>query len=149
MNGKTYIKPKINPSEKLEYHLNDLLSRSYFPRFKYQLSTSVRFSKFVNGKEKVFKKWIKSDLTYNHTNEIVHNPLMQKLDEERLERSGFVFQCIVDVTLQIHKVNDIQASLWVELPENYNNDKSIINMKKRSILFSMVHFIQFVSSWGS
>ena len=74
---------------------------------------------------------------------------MQKLDEERLERSGFVFQCIVDVTLQIHKVNDIQASLWVELPENYNNDKSIINMKKRSILFSMVHFIQFVSSWGS
>ena len=32
MKEKTYNKPKINPTENLELHLNDLLGKSYFPR---------------------------------------------------------------------------------------------------------------------
>ena len=36
---------------------------------------------------------------------------------------------IINVILEIYKVNDIQASSWVELPEKYKNNKSIINIK--------------------
>ena len=36
---------------------------------------------------------------------------------------------IVNVILEIYKVNDIQASSWVELPRKYKNNKSIINIK--------------------
>ena len=43
---------------------------------------------------------------------------MQKIDDERLEGSGFDFQCTVVVILEIYQVNDIQASSSVELPEN-------------------------------
>ena len=54
---------------------------------------------------------------------------MQKLDDEQLEGSGFVFQEIKVVILEIHKVNDIQASSWVELPPKYRNSQSILNIK--------------------
>ena len=36
---------------------------------------------------------------------------------------------IVNVIIEIYKVNDIQVSSWVELPEKYKNNKSIINIK--------------------
>ena len=54
---------------------------------------------------------------------------MQKLDDEQLEGSSFVLNGIDDVILEIYKVNDIQASSWVELPEKFRNIKSIINIK--------------------
>ena len=54
---------------------------------------------------------------------------MQKLDDEQLEGSGFVLNGIVNVIMEVYKVNDIQASSWVELPEKYKNNKSIINIK--------------------
>ena len=77
------------------------------------------FQKIVNAEENVFHKWVKSDFNYNHKNLNVHNTLMQKLDNEQLEGSGFVLNGIVNVMLEIYKVNDIQASSWVELPEKY------------------------------
>ena len=93
----------------------------------------AKFSKIVNGEEEVFKRWIKSDLIYNHlqsgTQQDTHNTLMQKLDDEQLEGSGFHFQEIEEVILEIYKVNDIQASSYIELPEKYKNNKSIINIK--------------------
>ena len=113
----------------LEDHINELLSKNYFPRYKYQLSYLAKFSKIVNGEEEVFKRWIKSDLTYNHTQQDTHNTLMQKLDDEQLEGSGFVFQEIEEVFLEIYKVNDIQASSYIELPGNYKDNKSIIIIK--------------------
>ena len=112
----TYIKLKVNPTENLEYRIDELKSKRYFPRFKYQISYLARFTKIVNGEEQVFKRWVQSDLMYNHTNENVHNLLMEKLDDIQLEGSGFQFQEIEEVILQIYKVNDIQASSWVELP---------------------------------
>ena len=54
---------------------------------------------------------------------------MQKLDDEQLEGSGFVLNGIVNVIMEVYKVNDIQASSWVELPEKYKNNKSVINIK--------------------
>ena len=54
---------------------------------------------------------------------------MQKLDDEQLEGSGFVLNGIVNVILERYKVNDIQASSWVELPKKYKNNKSIINIQ--------------------
>ena len=129
MNENTYIKLKVNPTENLELNINELLSKNYFPRYKYQLSYLAKFSKIVNGEEEVFERWIKSDLTYNNTQQFTHNTLMQKLDDEQLEGSGFVFQEIEEVILEIYKVNDIQASSYIELPGKYKDNKSIINIK--------------------
>ena len=137
MNEKTYIKLRVNPtnisSQNLEHHINELLNKNYFPRYKYQLSYLAKFSKYINGDEIVFRKWVKSDFNYNYTQDSnrapLHNTLMQKLDDEQLEGSGFVLNGIVNVILEIYKVNDIQASSWVELPEKYKNKKSIINIK--------------------
>ena len=139
VNEKTYIKLRVNPtniaSHHLEEQINDLLKTSFFPRYKFQLSYLAKFSKIVNGEENVFHKWVKSDFNYNHAQsavgsyENVHNILMQKLDDEQLEGSGFVLNGIVNVIMEVYKVNDIQASSWVELPEKYKNNKSIINIK--------------------
>ena len=133
INENTYIKLKINPTETFEHNINDLLSKNYFPRYKYQLRYLAKFSKIVNGEKEVFKRWIKSDLIYNHlqsgTQQDTHNTLMQKLDDEQLEGSGFQFQEIEEFILEIYKVNDIQASSYIELPEKYKNNKSIISIK--------------------
>ena len=126
MNDKTYIKLRVNSTENLEHHINELLDKNYFPRYKYQLSYLAKFSKIVNGEENVFHKWVKSDLNYNHTYLSVHNTLMQKLDDEQLEGSGFVFNGIVNVILEIYKVNAIHASSWIELPDK---SKKKINYK--------------------
>ena len=93
------------------------------------MSYLAKFSKIVNGEEEVFKRWIKSDLTYNNTQQDTHNTLMQKLDDEQLEGSGFVFQEIEEGFLEVYKVNDIQASSYIELPGKYKDNKSIINIK--------------------
>ena len=132
VNEKTYIKLRVNPtgtaSENLEHHINEILDKNYFPRYKYQLSFFAKFSKTVNGEENVFHKRVKSDFNYNQTQDSIraalHNTIMQKL-----EGSGFVLNGIVNVILEIYKVNDIQASSWVELPEKYKNIKSNINIK--------------------
>ena len=136
VNEKTYIKLRVNPTNHLEEQINDLLNKNYFPRYKFQLSYLAKFSKIVNGQsfaeEVVFHKWVKSDFNYNHTQITFgtqHNTLMQKLDDEQLEGSGFVLNGIVNVIMEVYKVNDIQASSWVELPEKYKNNKSIINIK--------------------
>ena len=77
----------------------------------------------------------KSDFNYIHmqstsgTNHTIHNTLMQKLEDEQLEGSGFVLKGIVNVILEIHKVNDIQSSSYIALPEKYKKNKSIINIK--------------------
>ena len=85
----------------------------------------AKFSKIDNGQsfaeDVVFHKWVKSDFNYNHTQDSIHaashNTLKQKLDDEQLEGSGFVLNCIVNVILEIYKVNDNQASSYIELPE--------------------------------
>ena len=121
----TYNKLKVNLTENLERHINDLLSERYFPRYKYQLSYSAKFSKIVNGEEEVFKRLVKSDLNYNYLDRVtegashVLNSIIQKLDDEQLEGSGFVFQQIEEVILEIHKVIDIQASSYIEIPPKY------------------------------
>ena len=54
---------------------------------------------------------------------------MQKIDDEHLEGSGFHFQEVEEVILEIYKVRDIQASSYIELPGKYKDSKSIINIK--------------------
>ena len=55
MNENTYNKLKVNPTENLEHRINEILSKNYFPRYKYQLSYLAKFSKIVNGEEKYLK----------------------------------------------------------------------------------------------
>ena len=54
VNEKTYIKLKVNPtgvaSQNLEHHINELLNRNYFPRYKYQLSYLAKFRNIVKKK---------------------------------------------------------------------------------------------------
>ena len=95
------------------------------------MSYLAKFSKIIIGEEKVFKRWVKSDLIYNYLDQDVHNTLMQKLDDEQLEGSGFVFQEIEEVILEIYKVIDIQASSYIELPPKYKKNLSIINIKNK------------------
>ena len=100
------------------------------------MSYLAKFSKYINGQsfaqsfaeEVVFHKWVKSEFNYNHTQDSIHNTLLQKLDEH-LKRSGFVLNGIVKVILEIYKVTDIQASSYIELPEKYKKYQSIINIK--------------------
>ena len=40
-----------------------------------------------------------------------------------------MFQEIEEGILEIYKVNDIQASSYIELPGKYKDNKSIINIK--------------------
>ena len=94
------------------------------------MSYLAKLSKHINGEEEVFKRLVKSDLTYNHMQQDLHNSLLQKLDDEQLEGSGFQFREIEEVILEIYKVNDIQAPSWVELPPTYKNSLSIIDIKK-------------------
>ena len=66
-------------------------------------------------KKMYFTNGYKSDFNYNHilstfgTNLNVHNSLMQKLDDEQLEGSGFVLNGIVNIIMEVYKVNDIQV----------------------------------------
>ena len=87
------------------------------------MSYLAKFSKCINGEENVIHKWVKSDFNYNHTQDsfraAFHNTLMQKLDDEQLEGSGFVLNRIVNVIIEIYKVNDIQASSYRELTKKY------------------------------
>ena len=132
MNETAYIKPKkpkINPTENLEEQNINLLKTNFFPRYKFQLSYLAKFSKIVNGEE-VFKRWVKSVLNYNYLDQDVHNASMQKLDDEQLEWSGFVFQEMKEVILEIYNIIDIQASSYIELPPKYKKNQSIINIKK-------------------
>ena len=107
------------------------------------MSYLAKFSKRVN--EEVFKRWVKSDLNYNYLDQDVHNLLMQKLDDEQLEGSGFQFQEIEEVLLEIYKVIDIQASSY-ELPPKYKKNQSIINIKNKDqfcFLWSILAIIYF------
>ena len=79
------------------------------------MSYLAKLSKYINGEEQVFLKWVKSDLNYNYTfpDQTIHNTLMQKLEDEQLEGSGFVLNRIVNLILEKFKVNDIKATSWV------------------------------------
>ena len=92
------------------------------------MSSLAKFSKYGKGDKNVVHKWVKSDLAYNHMNQNVHNTIMQKLDDEQLEGPGFVLQYIVDAISEIYKVNDIQASSNIGLPEKYKKNHSFINI---------------------
>ena len=75
------------------------------------MSYLAKFSKYGED-ENVFHKWVKSDL-----------------DDEQLKGSGLVVNGIVNVILEIYKVNDLQAPSYIELPEKYKRNQSIINIK--------------------
>ena len=121
VNEITYMKFKTNPKMdmqygNLEYHINEVLGKNHFSRYNKQLSYLAKFTKLINGEKNVFHNWVKSELNYNHSNEdiTIHNTLIQKLDEEQLEGSGFVFQYMEEAVLEIYKVNDIKASSYIE-----------------------------------
>ena len=76
---------------------------------------------------------------------ITINTLMQKLDDEQLEGSGFVLNRIVNVILEKYKVNDIQTSSYIELLEKYNKNNSIINKKNKDQFCFLVHPSIFIS----
>ena len=86
VNEKTYNKLRVNPTgtQDLEHHINELLDKSYFPRYKYHLSYLAKFSKIVIGEEIVLHKWVvKSDFNYNHTQDSTRAALHNTFAEIR------------------------------------------------------------------
>ena len=81
VNEKTYDKLRVNPTDTqiLEHHINELLDKNYFSRYKHQLSFLAKFSKIVIGQsfaeQVVFHKWVKSDFNYNHTQDSIRAAL--------------------------------------------------------------------------
>ena len=45
--------------------------------------------------------------------------LMQRIDDEQLEGSGFVFQSITEVLAEFCQPHSVQASSCVELPKKF------------------------------
>ena len=130
VNENTYIKYKIY--DNFEQQIEDILSQKIFPKFKYQVSYLAKFTKQINNI--IFRRWVKSDMFYNFDKINIHETLIEKLDDEELEGSGFQFQYIEEAVIDIYKISDIKASSWVELPPNYKNSKSIINIKNEDNL---------------
>ena len=56
---------------------------------------------------------------------------MEAIDDQQLEGSGFSLQEIVKIKLEVYKVEDIQASSYIPLPEKYKTHKSIINIQNK------------------
>ena len=52
----------------------------------------ANFLKIGNGEANIFHKWAKSKLNYNHTYQNIDQLLMEKLADEQLRESGFLFQ---------------------------------------------------------
>ena len=108
VNEKTYMKFEMNPNVNNldEYPMNELLSKKYFSRYKYQLSYLTKYTKLINGEEHKFHKWVKSDFNYNHYNDSysIHNTSIQNLDDEQLEGSGFQIQEIEEGVLKIYNI---------------------------------------------
>ena len=130
-NEKTYIKYKFEHN--IEQNIQQILSQNLFPRYKYQVSYQAKFSKYTNGEEQLFFKWIKSDMLYNYTPTDFHNSLMQQVDDEQLEGSGFQFEGIKVAILEVYKIRDIQASSYIPLPPKYKNNKSILNIQNTDV----------------
>ena len=124
---KTYIKYKIY--DNFEEEIPKILSQPFFPRFKYQVSYLAKFTKSTNEKEETFNRWIQTDLLHNFDKNDAHAILIEKVDDEELEGSGFQFQYIEEGIIEIYKIKDIKASSYIELPPDYQNSKSVINIK--------------------
>ena len=91
----------------------------------------AQFIKYVLDGEETIYKWLESELYYNYDNVDVHNILKNVIDDAQLEGSGFIFNVIVDAKMEIYKINDIQASSYLPLPEKYAKRASILNIPKR------------------
>ena len=113
-------------------------------KFKYEITYLAIFKNNNNG-EIIFTRWIKLWMKYNYDNhENIHNQLLHSIHEIQLEGSGFQFECIEKAILEVYKTKDIQASSFVELPEKYKINQSLIF--KIMINFFMVHSSSFISS---
>ena len=54
---------------------------------------------------------------------------MESQIENETRSSGFTKQYISEIQIEMYKIKDIKASSYIELPEKYKNNKSIINIK--------------------
>ena len=64
-NTTTYVKYKFIPNQNIQ--LYQILSQNV-PIFKCQVRYLVKFVKYINGKEEVFSRWMKTKLMYNYEN---------------------------------------------------------------------------------
>ena len=55
VNEKSYNKLKVNPTENIEHHINDLPIEHYFSRYKYQLNYLAKFSKRKSSQNNPFQ----------------------------------------------------------------------------------------------
>ena len=90
-----------------------------FPIFNCKVSYLGEFLKPVNEKEeKVFKRWIKSNLVNNYDDiHNIHQLRLQRVDDEQLEGSLVQFQFQALSEIQFYKIHDLKDSSDVELQQ--------------------------------
>ena len=63
----------------------------------------------------------------------IHQQMLECVDEEQLERTGFQFDSVSEVTIEFYKTRDILAYSCVEMPKKYSNSASTINIQNDDI----------------
>ena len=90
---------------------------------------NLKFDKRINRKDEVFRSGIKSNLMYNYDVHDIHQQILECVDDEQLEGSGFQFDFISTVTIEFYRIRDVMAYSWVEMPKKYKNSLSIMNIQ--------------------
>ena len=57
-------------------------------------------------------------MMYTYDSQDVHTQMMQCVDDEQLEGSGFQFDRITEIIIEFYKTHNIKASSYIELPRN-------------------------------
>ena len=70
---------------------------------------------------------------YSYNNDInnFNLILLNQIDDLELVASNFEFKNIEKAILEIHKIKDISASSYVELPKLYKKSLSILNIQNK------------------
>ena len=77
--------------------------------------------KYINDTEEAFRIWITSNMMFYYDTHDIHQKMLECVDDEHLEGSGFVFQNITEVIFGFLRIRDISASSYIELLKKYKN----------------------------
>ena len=62
VNPTTHVKLVFCPKQNIEEQLNQMLSQKVFPIFEWQVICSAEFVEYINGKEEIIRRLIKSNM---------------------------------------------------------------------------------------
>ena len=118
------IKIELDEEDDVEQIVRNEIKKCNYPRFKYRVLAWIKYGK---GEENIDNCSI-SDWLYNHE-QFVFNNWQHQIENEELRGSGLEKKYITQIEIEIYKIKEIKASSWIELPPEYKNSKSILNIE--------------------